>query len=114
MEQFIKLEGAENVVITARLAAQIVKDGDGYCVHCPALGIVSQGDTIAEARANIKEAAELTIESCFERGTLARRLAKSGFRPVGKKTARPKARRKTAGVFREIRFPAKIPLMSYC
>ena len=112
--QFVRIEGAENIVITARLSAQIVKDGGGYCVHCPALGIVTQGDTIAEARANIKEAAELMIEVCFERGTLARRLAKSGFRPVGEKPARRKARRKVAGVFREIRFPAKIPLLSYC
>jgi predicted RNase H-like HicB family nuclease len=41
----------------------------GYVVHAPALpGCVSQGDTRAEALANIREAMELYIEDCIEAG----------------------------------------------
>lgn len=41
----------------------------GYTVEVPSLpGCVSQGDTIDEAIANIKEAIELYIESLIEHG----------------------------------------------
>ncbi|MBI1190016.1 MAG: type II toxin-antitoxin system HicB family antitoxin [Tepidisphaera sp.] len=41
----------------------------GYSVQCPALpGCHSQGDTVEEAIANIKEAIELTLEDMAERG----------------------------------------------
>lgn len=44
-------------------------DETGYCVECPSLpGCVSQGETIDEAIANIKEAIELFIESLESRG----------------------------------------------
>ena len=35
----------------------------GYVVHCPVLGVSSQGETREEALANIVEAAEAFIES---------------------------------------------------
>ncbi len=42
---------------------------DGYVVSCPSLpGCHSQGDTVEEALANIKEAIELCIEDMAERG----------------------------------------------
>jgi predicted RNase H-like HicB family nuclease len=41
----------------------------GYTVYVPALpGCVSQGETVEEATANIKEAIELYLESLKERG----------------------------------------------
>jgi len=41
----------------------------GYTVYVPALpGCVSQGETVEEATANIKEAIELYLESLEERG----------------------------------------------
>jgi len=41
----------------------------GYVVHVPALpGCVSQGDSKAEAIANIQEAIEVYIESCIANG----------------------------------------------
>lgn len=42
-----------------QLTAIIEKEGDGYVSLCPELDIVSQGDTIEEARNNLKEALEL-------------------------------------------------------
>jgi predicted RNase H-like HicB family nuclease len=34
-----------------------------FVVRCPELGVTSQGETLDEAKANIKEAIELYIES---------------------------------------------------
>lgn len=44
-------------------------DETGYWAECPSLpGCVSQGETLEETLANIKEAIELYIESLVERG----------------------------------------------
>lgn len=39
------------------------KEEKWYAAHCVELGVVSQGNTIEEAQANLKEAVELYIES---------------------------------------------------
>jgi predicted RNase H-like HicB family nuclease len=41
----------------------IKKEDKYYVVRCPELGVTSQGETLEEAQANIKEAIELYIES---------------------------------------------------
>lgn len=46
-----------------QLTAIIEKEGDGYVSLCPELDIASQGDTIEEARNNLKEALELFFET---------------------------------------------------
>jgi len=46
-----------------RFTAVITKEGKWYIAHCVELGVVSQGRTIEEAQANLKEAVELYIES---------------------------------------------------
>ena len=43
-------------------SAVIEKDENMYVARCPEIGTVSQGYTIEEARARIKEAVELHIE----------------------------------------------------
>ena len=42
--------------------AVIHKEGDIYVAECPEVGTVSQGYTIEEAVANLKEATELYLE----------------------------------------------------
>ncbi len=114
--QFVEVkEAADAVFIQARLVAHLIPaEEGGYVAHCPSLDIVSQGDTVAEARANIKEAIELVLESHFADGTLARRLADCGLANNGRKSASRKKRRAVsfanADGVREIRVPAKIPL----
>lgn len=49
--------------ISKRFTAVINKEGKWYVAHCVELGVVSQGKTIEEAQANLKEAVELYIES---------------------------------------------------
>jgi predicted RNase H-like HicB family nuclease len=46
-----------------QLTAIIEREGDGYVALCPELDIASQGDTIQEARQNLREALELFFES---------------------------------------------------
>ncbi len=45
-----------------QFAAIIEREGDGYVSLCPELDISSQGDTIEEARQNLREARELFCE----------------------------------------------------
>jgi len=45
------------------LTATIEREDDSYVALCPELDIASQGETVAEARANLKEALELFFET---------------------------------------------------
>jgi len=45
-----------------QLTAIIERDGTGYVSLCPELDIASQGETIEEARDNLREAVELFFE----------------------------------------------------
>ena len=46
-----------------KFTTTICAEGDGYVALCPELDIASQGDSIDEASANLREAVELFIES---------------------------------------------------
>ncbi len=46
-----------------QLTAIIEREGGGYVSLCPELDIASQGDTIEEARNNLREAIELFFET---------------------------------------------------
>jgi len=72
-----------------------------YIAYCPPLDIATQGRTVAEAKKNLIEAAELFLASCLERGTLDRALKELGFVPSkGKPEQVPKAA-----------FPLVVPLL---
>ena len=45
-----------------QLTAIIEKEDDGYVALCPEVDVASQGDTVDEARSNLKEALELFFE----------------------------------------------------
>lgn len=49
--------------MTRTLTATIWRETDGYVSLCPELDIASQGDTVEEARANLKEAVDLFFEA---------------------------------------------------
>ena len=46
-----------------RFTAMIYRENDGYVSLCPELDVASQGDSVEEASANLREAVELFIES---------------------------------------------------
>jgi predicted RNase H-like HicB family nuclease len=49
-----------------QLTAIIEREGDGYVSLCPELDIASQGETIEEARNNLREALELFFEAASQ------------------------------------------------
>jgi predicted RNase H-like HicB family nuclease len=49
-------------MVTRTLTAVLHKEDDLYVAECPEVGTVSQGHTIEEAVANLKEATELYLE----------------------------------------------------
>ena len=52
--------------MTKQLTAIIDKEGDGFVALCPDVDIASQGNTVDEARANLREALELFFETASE------------------------------------------------
>ena len=60
------------------LSAVIRKEKDGCSALCPELDIASQGDTIEEAKANLKEAVELFLE-CASREEIDDRLGADAY-----------------------------------
>ena len=77
------------VLFNAKLPVKITKKRKWFVASCPILDIVSQGETEASAKKNLKEALSLFFLSCFERGTLDAVLKQCGFRaapPASKKS----------------------------
>ncbi len=52
-------------------SAIVQKEEDMYVAKCPEIGTVSQGKTIEEAIANLKEATELYLEETPYKANLA-------------------------------------------
>jgi predicted RNase H-like HicB family nuclease len=46
-----------------KLTAIIEREGNGYVSLCPELDIASQGESVEQARANLREALELFLET---------------------------------------------------
>lgn len=44
----------------------VVRDGSGYYSLCPELDVASQGETVPEAKAMLREAVTGYLETCFE------------------------------------------------
>lgn len=67
------------IVMTGQLTAIIEREGDGYVALCPELEIASQGDSVSEARENLKEALELFFEVAPDSEIARRTMAASNF-----------------------------------
>ena len=48
---------------TRMLTALVQREGEGWVAWCPDLDVASQGDTIERARANLREAVQLFLET---------------------------------------------------
>lgn len=68
--------------LTAKLPFQIRQKGERFVASCPALDVVTQGETREAARENLSEALHLFLRSCIERGTLDAVLKECGFTSV--------------------------------
>jgi len=49
--------------MTHRFSVMMTKENDWYIARCPVLGVTSQGQDVAGARANPREAIELYLET---------------------------------------------------
>ena len=49
--------------MSRRLSAIVEREGDGYLALCPEVDVASQGDSVAEASENLREALTLFFES---------------------------------------------------
>lgn len=57
-----------------RFTAMIYREAGGFVSICPELDVASQGETVEEASANLREAVELFIESA-DHAEIAQRLS---------------------------------------
>jgi predicted RNase H-like HicB family nuclease len=63
---------------TAVYTAIIEREGDLYAALCPELDVASQGATVEEATANLKEAVQLFLD-CADPEELRRRIRSEVF-----------------------------------
>ena len=63
-----------------QFTAIIEREGDGFVALCPELDVASQGDTIEEARDNLREAVGLFLETA-DPGEIEERLHSEVYVP---------------------------------
>ena len=61
------------------MSEQIWKEGNMYTSYCPELDVASCGQTVDEARKNLREALEIFIEKISKLGTLEELLEEAGY-----------------------------------
>jgi predicted RNase H-like HicB family nuclease len=64
-----------------KVPIEIVKRKNIYVASCPVFDVHSQGSNKIQATENIKDAVQLFLISCFERGVLDQALKECGFSP---------------------------------
>jgi predicted RNase H-like HicB family nuclease len=80
----------ESVGISFCLICTVKQDGKNrWVTGCPKLDVYSQGRTEEEAKESLKEAIELWVEDCLERGVLDAALREVGFERVHPATLQP-------------------------
>jgi len=55
------------------------KEGDVVVADCPLLDIISQGNTVEEARKNLVEAVGLFLGTCIDMGTFSQVMKECGL-----------------------------------
>ena len=60
------------------LTAILTREDGGFVAMCPEVDVVSQGDTVEEAKANLKEAVELFFE-CASEEEVRQRMASESY-----------------------------------
>lgn len=60
--RYCSIENILTAGVAMRLTAIIEREGSGYASLCPELDIASQGETVEQARENLREALDLFFE----------------------------------------------------
>lgn len=74
------LRGGETIKKKRQFTAVLEKEGDCCVALCPELDVASQGDTVEQALANLREAVELFLE-CASPGEQHSRHERAGGIP---------------------------------
>lgn len=74
--------GMENMERVLQLTAVIEREGDGYVATCPEVDVVSQGNTVEDARLNLLEAVEGFLEAASP-SEIQRRTKKQTYGETG-------------------------------
>ena len=64
--------------MTKTLTAILTREDGGFVAMCPEVDVVSQGKTVEEAKANLKEAVELFFE-CASEAEVRQRMAEESY-----------------------------------
>jgi predicted RNase H-like HicB family nuclease len=62
-----------------KLTEELWKEGNMYVSYCPELDIPSCGETVEQAKKNLKEAILINLEETQRMGTLDKFLREAGF-----------------------------------
>jgi predicted RNase H-like HicB family nuclease len=65
-------------VMKQTLTAILTREDDGFVALCPEVDVASQGGTVEEAKANLKEAVELFFE-CASQNEIRQRMASESY-----------------------------------
>ena len=64
--------------MTRTLTAILIREDDGFVALCPEVDVASQGDSVEEAKKNLREAVELFFE-CASPQEIEQRLSSEAF-----------------------------------
>lgn len=64
--------------MTHSLTAVLIREDDGFVALCPEVDVASQGDTVEEAKRNLRETVELFFE-CASPQEIEDRLSSEAF-----------------------------------
>ena len=68
-----------NMLVRFTLPVQVKQEGKWHVASCPVLDVHSQGRTPEKAMANIHEALQLFLETCYETGSLGKVFQEAGL-----------------------------------
>ena len=71
--------GTEHIrIMTRTLTAVLIREDEGFVALCPEIDVASQGDSVEDAKANLREAVELFFE-CASEEEVKERLASESY-----------------------------------
>lgn len=77
----VRSQTVNRVQLQVSLAATVEREGKFYVSCCPAISVMSQGETVQKSLDNLREAVCLFLVSCLERKVLDDVLLEAGFVP---------------------------------
>jgi predicted RNase H-like HicB family nuclease len=66
-------------IMKFKLTEELWKEGNMFVSYCPELDIASCGETVDQAKKNLKEAILINLEEAQKMGTLDKLLQEAGF-----------------------------------